>query len=371
MARRVVIAAGGTGGHLYPGLVLAKTLRERGWEPLMLVRGGDSGLPALEREGLPAVEIELEGLPRALSPRIIPFAWKLWRSLWLTRRIVRDFHPDAVVGMGGYLTFPVILAAALRGVPRVVHDSNAVLGLANSLAVRLGARLYWGMPPASGSGRVTGTPIRPALWRIMPRDQARGLLGLDPLRTTVLVFGGSQGARGINRALPPALATAANAAPDKLQVLHLSGPKEEEAVRKAYEGAPLTAKVLPFLEAMDAAYAAADLVVSRSGASTLAELAAQRKPAVLVPFPYAAAGHQEANARVLERAGAALVLLEESLPAYLASLLADLLLSPRGADDLKAMSEAYSKLALPPPERAAQALADAIENEATHTGVQR
>jgi UDP-N-acetylglucosamine--N-acetylmuramyl-(pentapeptide) pyrophosphoryl-undecaprenol N-acetylglucosamine transferase len=366
-----VIAAGGTGGHFYPGLVLAKTLQERGWQPLMLVKRGDLGLAALEREGVPAVEVDMVGFQRALDARIAVFAWKAAKSVLFLRKLLRDFRPDIVVGMGGYLTGPAAVAAKTGGFPLVVHDSNAVLGQANKLAAKLGAKLFWGLPPKSGGGKVVGTPIRPELWKPAEAKESRKRFALDPAKTTVLVFGGSQGARGLNREAPAALRTAANAAPGKLQVLHLTGDKEHSEVSRAYEGAPLAAKVLPRTDLMAAAYGAADLVVCRSGAGTLAELAAQKKASVLVPFPFAAENHQEANARSFEAAGCARVMLEQDLPANLASLLADLLLSPQGAAERKSMAEAFAKLDLPAPESAAPALADAIEHEATHTGLQR
>jgi UDP-N-acetylglucosamine--N-acetylmuramyl-(pentapeptide) pyrophosphoryl-undecaprenol N-acetylglucosamine transferase len=340
----------------------------------MLVRRADPALPRLENEGIPAAEIDLSGMPRTVGPALLGFPFKLLASLRIIRRILRDFRPDVVVGMGGYLTFPSILAAALRGTPRVIHDSNAILGLANRLCARLGADLYWGLPPAEGSGLVVGTPIRPALWKPLARDEAARRLGLDPAKTTVLVFGGSQGARGINKGAPEALKTAANAAPHKLQVLHLAGSKDEEAVHQAYAGAHLSLEVLPYLDQMEAAYGAADLVICRSGASTLAELAAQKKPAVLVPYPFAAANHQDANARVFERAGACKVMLEEDIQARLAPLLEDLLFSDKGAAELAAMSAAFAKLSLPPPERCAEDFADAVEkkaNETKNTGLQR
>ena len=363
MTKRIVIAAGGTGGHFYPGLVLAKTLRDRSWQPLMLVRRREPARAALEKEGVAACEIDLSGLPRSLTPRLAGFAWKLLKSLGLLKRILSDFHPQAVVGMGGYLSFPAVASAARLRLPRAIHESNAALGLANRLCLPLGARLFRGLPPAPGepSGVLTGTPIRPALWQVAEAHVSRTRLGLEAFRGTVLVFGGSQGARGLNTLAPRALAAAAKASPGSLQVLHLAGAKEAQAVRAAYAGAPLKAVVLPYLEEMEQAYAAADLVVCRAGASTLAELCAQRKPAVLVPYPNAAAAHQEANARLFERLGAARVILERDLEEFLAPTLADLLSSGQGASLRSDMAESYAKLGLPAPERAAAQLADAVE----------
>ena len=345
--KRVVIAAGGTGGHFYPGLVLADTLRARGWEPLLLVRAGDPALAVLESKGIAAVEVDLKGLPRRPSLDLLRFPGKVVGAFVLVNRILRSFGPQAVVGMGGYLTFPALAAAAKRGIPRALHESNAVLGLANRMSLAFGAELFWGLPRQDGDGgTLTGTPIRPALWTALDAAAARRALGLDAA-ATVLVFGGSQGARALNRLVPAALAKAKTP-----QVLHLSGPKEAAEVEAAYKTAGLKATVLPYLEAMEQAYAAADVVICRSGASTLAELAAQRKRSVLIPFPHAAGNHQEINARVFERLGAAKVVLEQDIEASLEGQVRELLSGPEAA---------YPELGLPAPAKTAEALADAVE----------
>ena len=362
MPRRVLVAAGGTGGHFYPGLVLAQTLERRGWQPLMLVRKDDPALPTLEREGIAACEAPLRGMPRRLGLPLLGFAGDLLRTLRLVSRVVRDFDPALVVGMGGYLTFPAVAAAARRGVPRAVHESNATLGLANRAAAACSAALFWGLPPASGAGSVTGTPIRQTLWSRGDAAASRRKLGLDAAMPTVLVFGGSQGARGLNRALPKALAAAAKGTPGGLQAIHLAGPCDGADVVAAYREGRVPAKVLPFLDDIELAYAAADLAVCRAGASTLAELAAERLPAVFVPFPAATGRHQEINARVVERAGACRVVLEPDLDCELAGVLGDLLSSQDGAAKRRAMAQAYDALGLPKPEQCASALADAVEN---------
>lgn len=353
MAKRVLIAAGGTGGHFYPGLVLAQTLKARGWEPLFFLRSDDPAAGTLEKEGIASVEVKLRGMPRSLGLPLLLFLRDLARSVLLSRRVVRDFRPDVVVGMGGYLTFPAVVAATLRGVPRALHESNAVPGLANKAASALGARLFWGLPPVEGTGDVVGTPIRQALWKRGDAAAARRELGLAPDKTTVLVFGGSQGAKGINERVPDILKGRPG-----LQTLHLAGKTAAPAVQALYGDFP--AKVLPFLDRMDLAYAASDLVVCRSGASTIAELAAQSAPAVLVPFPSAAGNHQEINARVVEKAGACRVWLEREPDDRLAALLDELLASPSGGEKRAAMAGSYAKLDLPAPERAAAALADAV-----------
>lgn len=351
--RRVLVAAGGTGGHFYPGLVAAQTLRARGWQPLVAVRAGDPAKRRLDEEGIAWVEVDLKGMTRSVGPELLAFASKLAASLGLMSRVARDFRPDLVLGMGGYLTFPAAYAAWRRGIPCALHESNAILGLANAASRRLGARLFWGLPPAGG-GAVVGTPVRPELRARRDPGESRRALGLDPGRPTVLAFGGSQGARALNLGLARALASAGPEA----QVLHLAGLGKAPETSAAYARAGVAADVREYLDDMAAAYGAADVVVCRSGASTLAELAAQRKPAVLIPYPHAAAGHQDANARVLESAGAALRVPEADMAAALGPALTGLLAS---AERRAAMGAAYASLGLPPAERSAEALADALE----------
>jgi UDP-N-acetylglucosamine--N-acetylmuramyl-(pentapeptide) pyrophosphoryl-undecaprenol N-acetylglucosamine transferase len=186
-------------------------------------------------------------------------------------------------------------------------------------------------------------------------------LGLETTKTTLLVFGGSQGAQALNRQVPRALARAAKTSSEAFQVLHLSGLRELEEVRSAYTGTGLKAEVRAFLEEMEAAYAAADLVICRAGASTIAELLAQHRPALLIPYPESTAGHQMENARFLERAGAARALPEGEAEDRLAELLGNLLFSPLSRSRLLSMTQSYDKIHLPPPQESARLLAEAIE----------
>lgn len=348
--KRVIIAAGGTGGHFYPGLATALELKARGWEALMIVRRDDPAKSRLEEAGLACLEVDLRGLPRRLGPELFTFAVKLAASLRLLSRVTRDFTPDLVVGMGGYLTFPAAYASWRRDIPVALHESNAVLGLANAAAHKFGASLFWGLPPIeTADGAVVGTPIRAALHRRADTAEARGTLGLDPARKTILVFGGSQGARALNEGVPAALASSGVDA----QVLHLAGKGRSEETSAAYRAEGLSATVKDYLDDMPSAYAAADAVVCRAGASTLAEVAAQRKPAILVPYPHAAANHQDFNARVFERAGAAVRIPEGDLALRLGPALADMLKSsPAGA---------YDAIGLPAPEKTTALFADALE----------
>ena len=347
MRKRALIAAGGTGGHFYPGLVAALELKRRGWEPLLIVRKDDPARAKLEAEGLACLEVDLVGMPRRAAG-MISFLGKLLGSMRLMSKVARDFKPDLVVGMGGYLTFPVAYAGFRRGVPIALHESNVMLGLANRAAAWFGATIFWGLPPLVGGGNVVGTPVRPALFERKDPQKSREKFGLDPKMKTILVFGGSQGAKALNDEMPKAM----KANGIKAQVLHLAGKGNSNAVLNAYADAGVRASVLDYLDDMAAAYAAADIVVCRAGASTLAELAAQRKTAVLVPYPHAAANHQDANARVFERNKTARRIPETDLSDGLGPLLADMLKSPT-AD--------YISLGLPPAEATTSTFVDQLE----------
>ncbi|TBR17472.1 UDP-N-acetylglucosamine--N-acetylmuramyl-(pentapeptide) pyrophosphoryl-undecaprenol N-acetylglucosamine transferase [bacterium] len=359
---RALIASGGTGGHFYPGYALARELAARGHESLFLLRKGDPAGPRLDALGLPWTELDLSGLPRRPSKAWLTLPVRTARGLWTVRAIVRAWQPDVVVGMGGYLTLPAALAGRLRGVPVVLHESNAVLGLANRLCRPLSDALALGLPSAEGTkGVLTGTPLRPELLERGEAEPARRGLGLDPALTTVLVLGGSQGARALNRLAAPALA-AARASVGTLQALHLAGKDGETEARAAYAAAQVPAVVLSYLDGMDRAYAASELAVCRAGASTLAELAAQRLPALLVPYPHAAGDHQDANARVLESAGAALRLPEAGLDAARLGAAAASVLG--STEKRRAMADAYASLGLPPARDSARLLADLVEKAA-------
>jgi len=355
---RFLIACGGTGGHFYPGLVLGQALKAKGHQPLFLLRKGDPAFATLESLRLPSAEADVLGLPRGL---LADWPSWTWRSAWGFRtvaRIIRTWRPDAVVGMGAYLTLPAALFARLRGIPVLLHESNARLGLANRLARPMASRVAFGLPgPDLGSrALLTGTPVRAALLNLPPPGEARRALGLDPDRRTLLVFGGSQGAEALNRLALGALRSLAARRPGSVQALLIAGRRLAEAARGLARGLPVV--VLDYLEEMEKAFAAADLVVCRSGAGTVAELIATRRPAILVPYPHAAGRHQSHNVRVLEEAGAALALEEDLLSEkVLESSIERVILSE--AESLHTMQAAFR--ALPDPGRAAERLFDCAE----------
>jgi len=342
---RILIMAGGTGGHVMPALAVARVLRARGAEVRWLGtrRGLESTL--VPRAGFDIAYVSVSGLrgKGVLSWVTAPF--KLSIALAQALLTVRRLRPTAVLGMGGFVTGPGGLASWLLRRPLVVHEQNAVAGLTNRLLAPLAKRVLAAFPGTFGSGRkveVTGNPVRLEIARL-PSPNARYATHEGPLR--VLVIGGSLGARALNELVPTALARLAR--DERPEVWHQSGRALNEQTRTAYAAAGLTAHVEAFIDDMAAAYAWADLVICRAGALTVSELAAAGVAALLVPFPYAVDDHQTANARFLADAGAAWLIQQRDLTA---DRLADLLresASAQGHARLLDMARAGRALARP------------------------
>jgi UDP-N-acetylglucosamine--N-acetylmuramyl-(pentapeptide) pyrophosphoryl-undecaprenol N-acetylglucosamine transferase len=320
---KVMIACGGTGGHLFPGVAVAEALRARCHQVRLLVSekaidqtalavstGCFSRSGSIAVEAVPAVGYEGAG-------HLLKFCLRLAQATRGCAAACDEFEPDVVLGMGGFTSAPAVFGARWfrqRRSATLIHESNAVPGKANRWAGRLADHVavgladcarYFGRKPVT----VTGTPIREALRRGKVAD-AHAQLGLETGRLTVLVAGGSQGSHAINEGMARALPLLQSRA-DGLQFVHLTGAKDEESMRETYERNGIRATVMSFCGQMELAYSAADVVVARSGAATLTEIAAFGLPAILVPYPHAAGNHQWYNARVFERAGAA-QLIEQS-----------------------------------------------------------
>ncbi|MFM2243916.1 MAG: undecaprenyldiphospho-muramoylpentapeptide beta-N-acetylglucosaminyltransferase, partial [Verrucomicrobiota bacterium] len=318
---------GGTGGHLFPGLAVAEAWVSAGGRVLLLVSEKKIDQEASRKyreyrfETIPALP-----KPPTFSPQMLPFLWSLWRTIGRCRTLLRDFRADAVLGMGGFTSLPPVVAGKRLGIPAYVHDSNALPGKANRVTARWCEGIFIGLAPASGyfPGKecvVTGTPVRKELAVLPGRADAAAKWKLDPARPVVLVMGGSQGARKLNALM------AAAVLPEGVQVLHIAGPGEEATVAGMVGGRP-DYHVVGFCDDMASAYAVADAVVARSGASSLTELAHAGLPSLLVPFPFAADDHQTVNARVFESAGAAMLEQERDLDASKLAGLVTRLLDP-------------------------------------------
>ncbi len=319
----VLVMAGGTGGHVFPGLALAAALRERGCRVSWL--GTTQGIEAtlvpqagIELHTLPVVGLRGKGLVgRLLAP------WRLGLSLWAALALMLRLRPTVVVGFGGYASGPGGLLASALGRPLLVHEQNAVAGLTNRWLARIADQVFAGFPdsfPEQVPCRTVGNPVRRAIAELRPPAERWGERS-GPLH--VLVLGGSLGARTLNQVLPAALARLPEG--ERPEVRHQAGERTLALALEAYQRAGVTAEVSAFIEDMAAAYAWADLVVCRAGALTVAEIAAAGLPAVFVPYPHAVDDHQTANAESLVTAGAAWSIPDAALtPAALATLLAGL-----------------------------------------------
>ena len=359
MARplKILIACGGTGGHLFPGIAVGEALRARGHEVMLLISEKKVDAEASAKYGhlsfktMPAV-----AKPPTHSPRMLPFLWKLWGSVGQCKKIIRDFQADAVLGMGGFTSLPPVYAGHKLGLKTFIHDSNARPGRANVLTSRFCTRVFLGLDAAKAffpnrETVTTGTPVRPEITHLPSREDAAALFGLDAGRPTIVVTGGSQGARRLNELS----AQAAASLPPEMQVLHIAGALDFLRVSEITAGR-LGYKVLGFCDQMPSAYAIADLVIARSGASSLTEIAISGHPSILVPYPFAADDHQTRNAEVFAAAGAALLVQERDLDAEkLASLATSIL---QDLPTYKRMAQAARALAVPD---AAERVCAAIE----------
>ncbi|MFV0338960.1 MAG: undecaprenyldiphospho-muramoylpentapeptide beta-N-acetylglucosaminyltransferase [Chthoniobacterales bacterium] len=304
---KTVIACGGTGGHLFPGLSVAQELHSRGHEILLIVseKAIDSvalkNFPEFKAERLPSI-----GMPSFLSPAFVQFLRRLWESTTICKHLYKKHQPRAVLGMGGFTSTPPILAARRRRIPAFIHESNAIPGKANKFSARFCTRILLGFDAGRSyfPGRgcvVTGTPVLQNMGTPIPRDIALKKFDLDPNKKTILVMGGSQGASGLNQIM---FRIATRLRGQNIQIIHLSGEKDEQLAAANYLREEIPSYVSAFCHEMATAYSAADLVVSRAGASSLNELSFFGLPSILLPYPFAADNHQEANANIFVQAGA-------------------------------------------------------------------
>jgi UDP-N-acetylglucosamine--N-acetylmuramyl-(pentapeptide) pyrophosphoryl-undecaprenol N-acetylglucosamine transferase len=316
--RTALVMAGGTGGHIFPGLAVAEALRARGWRVHWL--GAPS--PSMESQLVPARGFALEpvafGGVRGKGPltlALLPL--RLLRAFWQSLSVVRRVKPDVLVGLGGYITFPGGMMGVLCGKPLVLHEQNSVAGMANKVMAGVADRVYCAFPDALPKSAWVGNPLREAFLRqAAPTERFAGRSG--PLR--IVVVGGSLGARALNEVVPQALARLP--AHQRPRVLHQSGSKQIDALRANYAAAGVEAELAPFIDDTATAFAEADLVICRAGASTVTEIAAVGAAALFVPFPAAVDDHQTTNARFLTEAGAGwLVPQPEFTPDRLAQLL--------------------------------------------------
>jgi len=343
MAMRVLIAAGGTGGHIYPGIAVAKEIMRRDAKSQVRFVGTARGLEKrlVPEAGFELSLIESAGLKNVGLGGKLKGMWLLPKSFLAARRLIKEFRPDVVVGAGGYVSGPVLLMASRMRVATLVMDSNALPGFTNRVLARFVDRaavtFEEALPYFRGKGIVTGNPVRREFFDIPPKPR-------DATRFSVLIFGGSQGARGINLAMVAALRSLEDYR-DRLRITHQTGELDYETVRAGYEEAGWRdADVRRYISDMVSEFAGADLIVSRAGATTCAELSAAGKAAIMVPLPTAADDHQRKNAEALQTAGAARMILQKDLTGeLLAQEIAVLLQTPERVTEMEAASRRLAR----------------------------
>jgi UDP-N-acetylglucosamine--N-acetylmuramyl-(pentapeptide) pyrophosphoryl-undecaprenol N-acetylglucosamine transferase len=337
---RVIFAGGGTGGHLFPGLAVAREFQERDSMTEILFVGTERGIEArvLPREGFRLETIPVRGLRGRGMRGFLDALWGIPAGLFRSLRIIRSFRPDFIIGLGGYASGPLLLAGKLRGLRCAIMEQNLRPGFTNRFLARFVDRVFTSYRESAAhfsSAQVleTGNPVR---WRRLPEVKRSE-------KFVLLVFGGSAGAHRINLAVVDSMKRLTDLA-GRLQVIHQTGQADFAAIKEVYDALPFDAAVLPFIEKMDEAYARADLVLCRAGATTLAELTAFGKAAILIPFPYAIYDHQRGNAQALQDRGAAEMILDREISGeLLAGRIRSYILNPARIERMAAAARAMGR----------------------------
>lgn len=312
--KNIIIACGGTGGHLFPGIAVAQELKKRGHHPILLISQKNVDKDASKKYGeLDFISIPAIAKPKTFSLKMIPFLWKLQQAIRQCRSLLLDKKCDAVIGMGGFTSMPPIIAAKRLGLKTFIHDSNALPGKSNRMTSRWCSKVFIGMAAAAkffpnNEVIVTGTPVRDEINHLPSREDAARKFSLDPTRPIISVVGGSQGAVKLNDLVKNAYAHF----PQGVQVLHIAGAGDLARLESANSE---NYRVIGFCDDMPAVFAASDIMICRSGASTLTEIARVGTPSILIPFPFAADDHQTKNAEVFSQAGAGILVQEKDTTA--------------------------------------------------------
>lgn len=309
-AKTALIMAGGTGGHIFPGLAVAQALREAGWHVHWLGVPGSMEEKLVTPQGFAFEAVNFGGLRGKGLLTKIKMPWRLLKACYQAGKIIGRIQPDVLIGFGGYITFPGGVMGALRGKPVFLHEQNSIPGLANKVLAKFARRVFTAFPDVMPKGEYIGNPLRAAFTQQgTPQARYQGRSGVLQL----LVVGGSLGAKALNDIVPQALAMIPRET--RPQTLHQSGAKQIEELQHNYREAGVEAELTPFIDDTAKAYAQADVIIARAGASTVTELAAVGAPALLVPFPYAVNDHQTSNAQFLVKAGGGWLIQQKDLNA--------------------------------------------------------
>lgn len=343
----VLIACGGTGGHLFPGIAVGEVLSLRGHDVTLLISEKKiDSLAASGHSGLRFEKMPFLAMPKPWSPKMIPFLGGLWKGTRGCQQLIRKHQTQVVLGMGGFTSLAPLVAGRREKCRTLIHESNAVPGKANRLNARFCDIVLCGLQACTGhfkhkDVRTVGTPVRSSMRQPVTAN-AHEVFHLDPAKKTLLVMGGSQGARGVNNAVLTALRELTLLG---VQILHITGPTDYQEVRDQYAKVDgVNAEVIAFCHQMELAYSVADLAIARSGASSMSELAFFGVPSLLVPYPFAADDHQTRNAEIFDSAGAARLIPQDQLNAEtLVTAVRDLMLDEAAG---KKMSDAAKQLAV-------------------------
>jgi UDP-N-acetylglucosamine--N-acetylmuramyl-(pentapeptide) pyrophosphoryl-undecaprenol N-acetylglucosamine transferase len=337
--KTILIMAGGTGGHIFPGLAVAEQMRAAGWDVVWMGARGGMEERLVPKHGYRAAWIRAKAARGKGIVQKLLLPANLLYSFWESARHIRKLRPNVVLGLGGYVAFPGGMMASLWNRPLALHEQNAIPGLANKVLAQISDKVMAGFPQALKGAEWTGNPVRADIAAI-PSPEGRFAGRQGPLK--ILVVGGSLGAQALNEAMPKALALLDN----RPTVVHQSGEKHLDALKKHYKEAGVQGELLAFIDDMARRYAEADLVICRAGAVTIAELSAGGMASLLVPFPHAVDDHQTANARFLAERGAALLLQQRELsPQTLAQMI-------QGLDRTRLLDMARKARALGKPDAA-------------------
>lgn len=355
---KVVIAAAGTGGHINPGIAIANKIKEKQPNSEFVFIGTNRGLEndLVPRAGYDLRVIDAHGLERKLTVQNMKNLYATYKSIKEAKGILQEFGPDVVVGTGGYICVPVVLAAKKLGIPVVLHESNAFPGIAVKLFKKKADAILVGFEDAKERLKdaknviVTGNPIKIKKLNLTEQEKTKikGELGVSGNKPVVLVFGGSQGARSINRSFIEIIVNKKN---KDYQIIWAAGPEQYEKIKEKLDEVNVDienikdVKIVPYIYNMEEVMNACDLVVCRSGAMTITEISVTGKPAIFIPFPFATENHQEYNARVLEGVGAAKIILDKDLNSeILSSTITEIIKDP---DQLARMAKNAERIAIP------------------------
>ncbi|MBD3182622.1 undecaprenyldiphospho-muramoylpentapeptide beta-N-acetylglucosaminyltransferase [Candidatus Poribacteria bacterium] len=312
----VIVSGGGTGGHIYPAIAIAKEIIQMENRARIVYIGGKDRREEriVPNFGFEFISVPVESFPRSLSARWFKVAYKVPAGFIKSMFVLKELSPSVAVGTGGYVCGPVMLASALRGIPTMIQEQNAFPGLTNRILARWVDEIHVPYEKAAEffpeeKVRITANPVRPGMAEV---KDGREKFGLSMDKTTVSFVGGSQGAHSINMAMVDALKYMEDLA-NELQMIHQTGTSDYETVKKAYDDSPFQGVVQPYFDNIEYLYSATDLIVCRSGAMTLSEITTCGLPAILVPYPYHKDNHQKFNAEALEQKGAAIMMLDQEL----------------------------------------------------------